>query len=112
MVLFAVRGKGIWRWEDDKTDIPFGQTFNKIVFWTPRDCYLSRVQYWSRWHFAVQWPLQVTFHVYWRAADVAFPYERPKGMSIKKMFFAYGPVHRDADAVYWFPSGYIGGKWK
>jgi hypothetical protein len=97
--LFAMKGNGPWRFEGIMRD-------GKVRF------YRSRAQYWTRWHVALQWPLQLTFHWYWRAADVPTTDTRPQNLNIKKLVFGYGPVHRDADDVYWFPSFYLGGTWK
>lgn len=113
-VLLAIGGKGTWRWEYDDGSQPelseWGKTPLKLD--APVNYYLSRVQYWKRWHFAVQWPLQITFHVYWRASDVPTAFTRPDTLGISKFFSAYGPVSRDADRVYWFPGFFVGGEWK
>lgn len=74
--------------------------------------YLSRIQYWTRWHVQLQWPFCFAFHIYWRAKDVPRSPSKAAAMTIKKMLYVYIGAHYDADAVYWFPSGYIGGKWK
>lgn len=98
-VMFKVGGKGTWRYED----INYGQ-YHMV---------LSRCQYYKRWHLAVLWPLQIQFHVYWREKDVPV-YGLPwaNEFSIKQLFFAYGPIHWDADLIYWLLSFYIGGQWK
>lgn len=116
-ILFAYFGKGDARLESDRD----GETTASNGLWYWRNdiskpelgsMYVSRVQYWCRWHLAVQWPLQVTFHIYWRAADVPVWPHRPADLGIKKLLFVYGPTHRDADKVYWIFSFYIGGQWK
>ena len=96
-VLVKLKGKGPWRYETDDLS---GKS------------YLSRVQYWTRWHFQIQWPFMVAFHIYWRAKDVPQEPNRLSDATIKKMFFFYGPGHRDGDAVYWCPSFFVGGSWK
>lgn len=114
-VLFAVKGKGPWRWEyttgglellDYEGPVLRDKTLGASKF------YLSRVQYYTRWHFAVQWPLQGTFHIYWKEKDIPALGGRPSNMSLKKMLFIYGPTHRDADLVYWILSFFVGGTWK
>lgn len=100
-VIFALRGAGEWRYESD-AELWKGET----------GIYLSRVQYYCRWHVALQWPLQLSFHWYWHAADVPTAPDRPKDLSMKKLVFGYGPTHRDSDTVYWFPSFFLGGTWK
>lgn len=98
-------GKGEWRYETvaariDATTIQVHHA-------------LSRCQYYKRWHLAVQWPLMVTFHVYWHEKDV--PVEgQPwtNEFDISRLFFAYGPIHWDADIIYWLLSFYLGGQWK
>lgn len=109
--LFMVGGKGPWRIESDLDDSAINLP-GVSWFVDARYCYLSRVQYWKRWHFAVQWPLQISFHAYWRAEDVPVYPKRPKDTTIKDMIFAYGPIHRDADVVYWLLSFFVGGSWK
>lgn len=112
VTILAMGGKGPWRGENDKEE----RAGNEIPFWfgwyDTSPWYVSRVQYWKRWHFMVQWPLSVTFHVYWRAEDVPVYPNRPKDTTIKDMVFLYGPIHRDADVVYWLLSFFPGGAWK
>ncbi len=110
VTLFAIGGNGPWRIESDHDE--FHLPAKTFFMASGRHAYLSRVQYWKRWHLAVQWPLQITFHCYWNAADVCAPRHRPEGMSIRKMFNIYFPSHRDSDAVIWFPSIGIGGTFK
>lgn len=113
-LLFALRGKGFWRAEHDELGERSGRGhwywLNPI--YTEDGWYLSRVQYYCRWHVAVQWPLQVTAHVYWREKDVPYPPNRPTSLGINKLLYMYGPTHRDTDVVYWIISFFIGGQWK
>lgn len=111
--LFAVKGNGPWRVESDRGDRPvyiiIGKHKWRVKLWSE---YLSRIQYWTRWHFQISWPFMIAFHVYYRAEDVPqFP-ERPKNMSLKKMLYFYGPIHYDSDGVFWLFSFFIGGTWK
>lgn len=107
IVLFAIGDKSSWRLESDKqyyvyTFYPKGDLGN----W-----YLSRIQYYKRWHFAIQWPLMVSFHFYPKAEDVPKCGE-PRPDLDGRLWFAYWG-HFDADLVYWmFTSAYIGRNWK
>jgi hypothetical protein len=73
--------------------------------------YLSRVQYYLRWHVQVQWPLMVAAHFYTSAKDVPVP-GQPRPDTDGKLWFFYVGAHRDPDKVFWFPSGYLGRNWK
>lgn len=73
--------------------------------------YLSRVQYYTRWSFQVQWPFMVAFHWYWKAADVP-KWGEPRPDTDGKLVFVYFGAHRDGDKVYWFPSAFAGRVWK
>jgi hypothetical protein len=109
-LLFKIGGKGPWRYEfvaaPDTSHVLDGHFM------------LSRCQYFKRWHLAVySRPFMVTFHVYWRAKDVppsdGIIWENDFGIS--KLLFLYGPIHWDADVIYWlspFILGYLGGQWK
>lgn len=109
MVLLAVRGKGEWRWEDTATESCGGRQF--IVNYQPYDYYLSRIQYYTRWHFAVQWPLMVSFHFYPKAKNVPTSFKLQLELD-GKLWFAYWN-HFDADLVYWMvTSVYLGRNWK
>lgn len=105
LLLFRVGGRGYWRFEDDCA--------SSTVWLEP--CYLSRIQYWKRWHFAIQWPFFVSFHFYFRDKYVPnYPHKvTPDGLKTSgKLLYFYFGAHRDADKVYWFPSAYIGLAWK
>lgn len=107
-VLFKIGGKGPWRYENIESDIPTS-VGDPLSYYTV----LSRCQYFKRWHIAVLWPLQIQAHAYWRAKDI--PIEGTNWVndfSICKLLFAYGPIHWDADLIYWILSFYIGGTWK
>lgn len=109
IVLFAKGSKDIWRIEDDVSDE--GRLTPKPF---PEE-YLSRIQYWKRWHIAIQWPFFLVFHFYFRQKDVPqYPHHvTPDGLSTDgKLFYFYFGAHRDADKVYWIPSVFIGLTWK
>jgi len=97
VTLFAVRGKGKFRFEADR---PLGlETFQwsdtKFDVWFgPHlgfENYLSRVQYYTTWHLALDWPLFLHGHF----GEWQF----------------YIGFKRDADRIYWL-SLFIGKKWK
>lgn len=111
MVLLALRGKGDWRWEkeDGSGDVIGG--YWAIAAWQPTGAYLSRIQYYTRWHVAIQWPLMISFHFYPKAADVPCVLENRPDLD-GKLWFGYWN-HFDADLVYWMiTSGYLGRNWK
>lgn len=96
ITLLAFFGPGESRWENDIIAI---RSVNKpIFFYNPgkRGFYLSRVQYWCDWHFMVQWPFFVGFHL---------------KIGRTKLLNAYFGMKRDTD-VYWAPAIYIGSKYK
>jgi hypothetical protein len=73
--------------------------------------YLSRIQYWCRWHFAVQWPLLFSFHYYFHAKDVP-EYGKPRPKLKGKLLYFYWN-HFDADLIYWMvTSAFIGTTFK
>lgn len=73
--------------------------------------YLSRVQYYTRWHIQLQWPFMIAAHRYDSSAKVPV-YGEPRHETDGTLWFFYVGVHRDADKVYWFPSAYLGRNWK
>jgi len=121
-VLIALKGKGPFRVETDDWDCvwPISSIFNSDVYAyreleAPvieyKQGYLSRIQYYTRWHFAIQWPFMISFHFYPKAADVPV-YGQPRPELDGKLWFAYWG-HFDADLIYWMiTSGYIGRNWK
>lgn len=124
VVLFAIKGGGLFRFESERGEFPFAHSFNYFSIFDKKlareDHYLSRIQYWTRWHFAIQltvWdkiPLifpMVSFHWYPKAADVP-PYGQPRPELDGKLWFVYWG-HFDADLIHWLlTSGYLGRNWK
>lgn len=121
-VLIAFKGDGPFRFETDGWDSVYyaDHLFNEEVY-AYRDInemlgeykegYLSRIQYYTRWHFAIQWPLMVSFHFYPKASDVPI-YGKPRPELDGKVWFFYWN-HFDADLIYWMvTSGYLGRNWK
>lgn len=97
ITLFAIRGKGWWRFEDDLTDHSGGWLEDRVLLGKKWDWfYLSRIQKWSEWSFQLQWPFFVAAHIF---------------IGKKVLYFYFG-AHRDADKLYWLPSAFIGLKFK
>lgn len=109
--LLYFSGSGDVRLEDDECDK--GVAPNRLRENLTGNWYVSRIQYWTRWHIQIQWPFMIAFHIYWCKADVPCVPWRPIGMDIKKMLYCYFGFPRDADKVYWLVLvPFIGGKWK
>lgn len=106
ITVFAIRGDGVFRVEDDKCDFPFGITFRKIFWWEHKDKYLSAIQYWTKWGFQLQWPFHIQAHYY---IDERPRY--PEQAGNRRVFYFRIGARRDADKVYWFPSLFIGLQW-
>lgn len=119
MIAFAIRGKGAWRVEHEGGDW-VGASSSTMFMRKMDDGYLSRIQYYTRWHFAIQltvWdkiPLvfpMVSFHFYPKAVDVPVV-NQPRPDLDGKLWFAYWG-HFDADLIHWLvTSGYLGRNWK
>lgn len=120
--VFAIRGAGKWRLEGVKGNQET-TTDQKVIWFMPYfqsirigqelevpTYYLSRVQYWCRWHLRMDWPLLFGFHFYFKAADVVPPMERRD--TDGKLFFAYRGWHRDGDEIFWGDGGFAGLVWK
>lgn len=108
-IVAAFKGKGLFRIENDFHDMAIR---NDYLLWAkPYGDYLSRIQYWTRWHIQIQWPFFVAGHFYFKAKDVP-EYGKPRPETDGKLFYFYFGAHRDADKVYWIPSAYIGLNWK
>lgn len=109
-VIFAVCGKGSWRLEK----LSGGQASapGQVFLWTDLEgeYYFSRVQPWTRWHFAVLWPLAIQWRIFFRAKDVIPTGQN--GDTDKKSWFTYLITHFDGDWVFWCPSAYTGGNSK
>lgn len=109
IILLALRGKGEWRYEVEGGDGTIGT--GTLFFMKVANGYLSRIQYYTRWHIAVQWPLMVSFHFYPKDEDVPVA-GQPRPELDGKLWFAYWG-HYDADNIYWMlTSAYLGKNWK
>lgn len=96
ITLLAFFGEGESRWENDILAI---RSVNKpIFFYNPGKTgfYLSRVQYWTKWHLQLQWPLFICCS--WKVN---------KTLTIG----GYLGFKRDTDA-YWAPSLWVGKGYK
>lgn len=122
IILFAVRGNGKWRAEhlSGREDTWYGTKVWYGLKPMDNDWYLSRIQYHSRWHFAIQLTVwenipfvfpMISFHWYPKASDVP-AYGQPRPELDGKLWFAYWG-HFDADLIHWLlTSGYLGRNWK
>jgi hypothetical protein len=104
----AVRGEGPWRLED-KDGVPDAvSTDGKILFLKSYgNQYLSRIQRYTRWHFAIQWPLCFLGHFYFKkeyVQSVTAAHEDKDG----KVFSFYRGWHFDGDEIYWGDGGGAG----
>ncbi len=111
--IFAVWGGGPLRIESadghrqDKADLVVRRAWNVRML----EYYLTEGQPWSRWHFAIQWPLQISFHWFTHAAAVGtFPEPAP-WLGLKHLIVGYGPLVRTTDAKYHWKF-FLGGSWK
>lgn len=107
-VIFAIGDDSAWRVE--------GET-NIALRYNPKNVnsesilYLSRIQYYKRWHIALQWPLMLSAHCYFKAKDVPKYGEEVPDTDGKLIFLYWG--HFDNDLVYWmFTSVFVGLGWK
>jgi len=93
-ILFKIGGAGTWRYEVDPMS---GKP------------YLSVIQYYKRWHFAISWPFMIGFHFYFKAADVPQSEFAKLGDFLdNKLFNTYAGARYDQDGVYWFPAASVG----
>lgn len=107
--VFKIGGNGPWRYETLGGD--FVLSTGASLALVSGDSYLSRIQYYKRWHFAIQWPLLVSFHFYKKAEYVPRYGEPLPELDGKLLFFYWN--HFDADLVYWMlTSIFIGNGWK
>ena len=105
-VVFAVCGKGSWRLEKlsgGQASCPGKRFFLENL---DGEYYLSRIQPWTRWHFAILWPLSIQFRVFFKKGDVLGT--GLNGDTDGKSFFTYLLTHFDGDWIYWCPSAYVG----
>lgn len=116
-VLFAVKGGGPWRIENtDSTIITSLDGMPNPMFFPRLETsaasvmtpfYLSRIQLFCRWHFAISWPFLIQGHFYFRSKDVEKP-SGPHEDKDGKVFSFYRGWHRDEDEIYWGDGGGAG----
>lgn len=109
-VLFAIKGKGKWRVEFvDKQDLGNNTHSSEIIF---NDTfayggYLSRIQPYSKWHFAILWPFIINSHYLKGEVPEYVPGEPYPDLDGRYLNFYWN--HFDADLVYWMlTSVYVG----
>ncbi len=105
--LFAIKGKGEWRYEQDGVDEDDHGDMSPLTIVTDDgEWYLTCIQYWCKWHFQIQWPLFIAFHYYFDETPI-----HPNNYGGKRMIYIRFGARRDADKVYWFPSIFVGLTW-
>lgn len=117
--LVAFKGKGMWRFENtDGSKVcsyehRIAQCSNKHGDFHMEECnfYTSRIQPWTRWHFALMWPLGIHWSIIWRSKDVVKYPRYQSNFGIKKMIAGYLGWVRDSDKIY-KPKLYIGGNFE
>jgi hypothetical protein len=115
-IIFAMKGQGPWRLESDGVPSVSMETPGEKFWFFPRletsaasimtKFYVSRIQYWTRWHVQIQWPLFICFHWYKDAKDVL-----PTGSNEDrdgKLIMGYIGAKRDADKVFWYVAAFFG----
>ena len=111
ITIFAIKSKeGQFRFESDEShDLVISQ---RVLWWRDSDgSYLSRNQYYAKWHFQICWPFFIAFHCY--TDGVVLPeLNKPVPDMDGKLKMAYFGAKRDADIVLWFPALYIGENFK
>ena len=118
ITLFSFSGQGILRLENSKgtseayhpTGFYFLSKWGMMEESSPVESYLSRVQYYCRYHFQFQWPFFIAFHFYPKIEDVRIPNKVSE--TDGKIWFFYFGWHRDADNIFWGPSAYLGRNFK
>ncbi len=106
--LLALRGNGPFRLESDGgNDFYTAEPYLLNRQWS--GSYLSRIQYYCRWHIQIQWPLFICIHWYTNAQDVPLPNQAKMDTDGKILYFYIG-MKRDADN-YWL-SLFVGRNWK
>lgn len=75
--------------------------------------FLSRIQPFCRWHFAIHWPLLITWSVFWKEKDVEqFDAHNYKKRTIKELFCGYLGAKYDSVDQYFKISVSAGGSWE
>lgn len=74
--------------------------------------YLSRIQYWKRFHVALHWPFCITWNVYWSSKDVPVYPDKRVGLTLKQHFTGYIGFPRNSDKYYTGPTLSIGARFK
>ena len=102
--LFVIHGGGPLRYEDSQGRM----TSNK----QKTGMYLSRIQCWCKWHFAIQWPLFFQASIYYSGKNVsAYPNYPGDELNIFKMISFQIGYKRDGDEIHWLTM-FFGGRWE
>jgi hypothetical protein len=111
--LFLIFGTGRLRLESSNGDLII--SCSDYANWArtspPTRVYLSRIQPWCRWHFALLWPLGLTWHIFWNKKDIAKYPKYRSNFGLKKLFAGYLGWIRDGDKIY-KPSLFCGGNFE
>jgi hypothetical protein len=102
IVLIARKGNGWWRVENDESGDNFVNDLKDI----PKGWYLSRNQYWCRWHWQIAWPLFFCFHKYDDTTQVMAAGTREN--KDNQLTLGYIGAKRDADKVFWYVAAFFG----
>jgi len=109
-ILFAIKGDGVWRFEaDGKPDLWSHLDDPKEYLKEHPDYYLSRMQLWSDWHIAIQWPIFFSYHIY-DIPDTAIKPGKKENRD-GEITTAYAGAKRDTDC-FWFVSFFAGENFK
>lgn len=110
--VFAWRGKGLWRVEEKTGKERIGMDEN-TVHSRPDGYFISRIQPFCRFHVALQWPLFVSWHIFWRQKDVeAFDAHKYAKRTIKSLLCGYIGAKFDPVDQFYSVSFSIGGSWE
>ena len=111
IVLFADRGPGHWRLEKDGApDIYTSAIDPNDTIKDHPGYYLSRNQYWCRFHWQISWPLFFCFHKYSDTAQVMPIGEREKKDG--QILMGYIGAKRDSDKIFWWVTAFFGKTFK
>lgn len=112
IVLFGIFGPGKMRFEDSLTTRDRVEPVRTLVWYNPEKkdkMFLTRVQYYCRWHFFLQWPLYLNFHWY-RKKEYVPTHPNHENLDGKLIRFYMG-AKRDGTPVYWFTALHLGLNW-
>ena len=109
-VLFMCWSQNSGQLRYENTDGTKIKTQTMLIVEAP-NFYLSRIQPWTRWHFALMWPLALHWSIIWRAKDVVTYPTYKSDFGITKGFMGYLGWIRDSDRIY-KPKCFLGGNFE